>query len=316
MATLEEGFIDSSRVKQHYIDWGGRGRTIILLAGLGDSAHIYRSLAPKLAGRFRVLGLTRRGHGHSDRSESGYDLDTLVDDIRRFLEAKGIARTILVGHSFAGLEMPRFAIRYPGRVEAMVFLDALFPRLDPEPDLSGDPVLALIPTGGPTADDLVSREAYLAFGRRARPAWDRIWSTAIEAELMNRVTVREDGRVEDHYDNALMNRIFAENWPNRDSDYGRVAAPMLAIVPDGNYHQGVPHDASDELQHDADRFWRDKVLPWLRARTEVFRSAAPEARVVELDSPFHHIFIAEEDATVATIEDFLGEGAGENSVED
>jgi hypothetical protein len=47
-------------------------------------------------------------------------------------------------------------------------------------------------------------------------------------------------------------------------------------------------------------------LPWLRARTEAFRQAAPDARVVELESPYHHIFIAEEDATVAAIEDFMG----------
>jgi pimeloyl-ACP methyl ester carboxylesterase len=230
----------------------------------------------------------------------------LVEDIRRFLDSSGIDKAILVGHSFAGLEMPHFAIRYPGRAEALIYLDALFPRLEREPDLSGDPVWSLIPTGGPTARDLVSRNAYLAFCRRARPAWDHIWSPAIEAELMNRVTIREDGRLMDHHDNELINSIYVGNWPNRDPDYGRVEAPMLAIVPDGGFHQAVPHVASEALRRGADRFWRARLLPWLRARTEAFRQAAPDARVVELESPYHHIFIAEEDATVAAIEDFMG----------
>ena len=103
-----------------------------------------------------------------------------------------------------------------------------------------------------------------------------------------------------------MNRIYIENWPNREPDYGRVVAPMLAIVPDGDFHQAVPREAGDELRQDANRFWRERILPWLRQRTETFRRAAPGARVVELDSPFHHIFIAEEDATLAAIKGFFG----------
>jgi pimeloyl-ACP methyl ester carboxylesterase len=300
-----EGFFDSDGVRLHTIDWGGAGRPMVLLAGLGDTAQLYRGLAPRLAGRFRVMGLTRRGHGRSDRPDSGYDLDTFVEDIRRFLDAFGIARSILVGHSFAGLEMARFAVRYPRRVEAIVYLDALFPKLDPEPDLSGDPIWSVVPTGGPTADDLASREAYLAYYKRARPAWARIWCAAIEADLMDKVTVKDDGRLEYHHDDALMNRIYGAAWLSRNPEYDRIEAPMLAIVPDGSYHQGVPLDATDELRRAADQYWQETLLPWIRRRTEAFRQAAPTARVVELDSPYHHIFIAQEDETVRAIIDFL-----------
>jgi len=251
------------------------------------------------------MGLTRRGHGRSDRPDAGYDLDTFVEDIRRFLDGLGIERSILVGHSFAGLEMPRFAVRYPRRVEAIVYLDALFPRLDPEPDLSGDPIWSVVPTGGPTADDLASREAYLAYSKRARPAWARIWCEAIEADLMDKVTVTDDGRLEYHHDDELMNRMYKAVWPSRNPEYDRIEAPMLAIVPDGGYHQSVPLDASDELRRAADQYWQEKLLPWIRQRTEIFRQAAPTARVVELDSPYHHIFIAQEDETVRAIIDFL-----------
>jgi hypothetical protein len=80
---------------------------------------------------------------------------------------------------------------------------------------------------------------------------------------------------------------------------------MLAIVPDGGFHQGVPLDAADELRRAADQYWQEKLLPWIRQRTEIFRQAAPTVRVVELDSPYHHIFIAQEDETVRAIDDFL-----------
>jgi pimeloyl-ACP methyl ester carboxylesterase len=204
--------------------------------------------------------------------------------------------------------MPLFAIRYPQRVEAIVYLDALFPKLNPEPDLSGDPIWSVVPTGGPTADDLVSREAYLAYYRQARPAWARMWCEAIEADLMGKVTIKDDGRLAFHHDDALMNCIYQAAWSSRHPEYDKVEAPMLAIVPDGRFHQGVPLDATDELRRAADRYWEEKLLPWIRQRTEAFRQAAPTARVVELDSPYHHIFIAEEDETAKAINDFLAGG--------
>ncbi|NIM62021.1 MAG: alpha/beta fold hydrolase, partial [Acidobacteria bacterium] len=74
---------DSDGTRLHYIDYGGAGQAIVLLAGLGGTAHIFRGLAPRLAGRFRVVALTRRGHGKSERPDRGYELDTLVEDIRR-----------------------------------------------------------------------------------------------------------------------------------------------------------------------------------------------------------------------------------------
>ena len=47
------------------LDWGGPGRTLILLAQLGQTAHLYDDWALKLRGAYRVLGITRRGHGES-----------------------------------------------------------------------------------------------------------------------------------------------------------------------------------------------------------------------------------------------------------
>ena len=98
-------FIAAADVRLHALDWGSTGLPVVLLAGLGDTAQQYGGLAPRLATRHRVLGLTRRGHGRSDRPDAGYDLDTFVADIGRLMDAfeieqaGGIVTEQLVGYA-------------------------------------------------------------------------------------------------------------------------------------------------------------------------------------------------------------------------
>jgi len=108
-------FVTVNNVKLHYLDWGGKGDTLLFLHGMGATPHVYDRLAPKFTNQFRVLGLTRRGHGQSEIPETGYDTATLVEDIRQFLDALKIRRVVLAGHSFAGDELTRFGAAYPGR---------------------------------------------------------------------------------------------------------------------------------------------------------------------------------------------------------
>jgi hypothetical protein len=52
-------------VRLEVLDWGGSGPALVLLAGGGATVHQYDDLAPALAARYRVVGVTRRGHGGS-----------------------------------------------------------------------------------------------------------------------------------------------------------------------------------------------------------------------------------------------------------
>src|SRR5436190_19078367 len=122
------GFITANNVKLHYLDWGGAGETLLFLHGMGDTAHIYDQLAPKFTNQFRVLGLTRRGHGESEIPETGYDTATLVEDIRQFLDSMKIKRAVLVGHSFAGDELSRFAVVHPDHVIKVIYFDSAYDR--------------------------------------------------------------------------------------------------------------------------------------------------------------------------------------------
>jgi pimeloyl-ACP methyl ester carboxylesterase len=128
-AAPRSGFATVNGVKLHYLEWGDtRGEALLLLAGLGNDASIFETFAPKLADRFHVHALTRRGFGASDKPASGYDVATRVEDIRGFLDARGIRRVSLIGHSLAGDELTAFATAYPQRVRKVVYLDAAYNR--------------------------------------------------------------------------------------------------------------------------------------------------------------------------------------------
>jgi non-heme chloroperoxidase len=54
-------------VRLEVVDWGGHGRSVVLLAGGGDTAHVDDELAPKLTPEYHVFGITRRGFGASSK---------------------------------------------------------------------------------------------------------------------------------------------------------------------------------------------------------------------------------------------------------
>ncbi|HMH14205.1 MAG TPA: alpha/beta hydrolase [Edaphobacter sp.] len=111
-------------VKLEILDWGGSGRNLVLLAGGGNTAHVYASLAPKLAKHFHVYGITRRGAGESSAPPSGYTARQFGDDVVAVLDALHLLNPVLVGHSIAGEEMSSVSEHHPGRVSAMIYLDA------------------------------------------------------------------------------------------------------------------------------------------------------------------------------------------------
>jgi pimeloyl-ACP methyl ester carboxylesterase len=293
---FKEGLFDSDGVKLHYIEWGGSGRNLVLLPGLGGTAQIFRGLAPRLTERFRVASLTRRAQGHSERPDAGYDIDTLVDDIRRFYEHLGIEQAIVAGHSWAGIEIPWFATRYPEMVEAVIYLDAVYVLLEPRPDPAADPVLKAL-EAQPRREDMASRDAYLAFIKRGRPDLASIWCDAIEADRSDYV----DSLLRYGPATTVAAAMDAGLGAQRQPDYANVRAPALALVLAGTDHPFLPPDAPDDLRRVARNYYGTQFRPWLERRTKLFREAVPSARIIELPTSNHTMFIAMEDETVSAM---------------
>ena len=142
------------------LDWGGKGkgRTMVLLTGLGDNAHVYDQFAFQFTGEFHVIGITRRGYLPSSQARTGYDVATRARDDIAVLDALGIARAVFVGHSVAGTELTALALNHPDRVEALVYLDAY--------DLSRRFQLTDIPPAPYTEADGDSLQRYQAASQR------------------------------------------------------------------------------------------------------------------------------------------------------
>jgi non-heme chloroperoxidase len=115
-------------VRLEVLDWGGRGRPIVLLAGGGDTAHVYDELAPKLTPDYHAFGITRRGFGASSKPTTGYSAASLADDIMHVLDALKIDKPVLIGHSVAGDEMSSIGARYSNRIAGLIYVDAAWDR--------------------------------------------------------------------------------------------------------------------------------------------------------------------------------------------
>lgn len=116
-------------VKLQVLDWGGTGRPLVFLAGLGGTAHSFDTFASNFTGRYHVIGITRRGYAPSDMpapTSDSYDADRLGDDVLSVLDQLNLQNPVLVGHSFAGEEMSSVGSRFPNRVAGLIYLDAAF----------------------------------------------------------------------------------------------------------------------------------------------------------------------------------------------
>jgi len=102
--------------------WPGEGTPVLLLHGLASTRHIWDLVVPGLAG-LPVLALDQRGHGDSDRPDGPYDGATVVADALTALDAVGLSRVVVAGHSWGAWTALRLAAAAPSRVLAVVCVD-------------------------------------------------------------------------------------------------------------------------------------------------------------------------------------------------
>jgi non-heme chloroperoxidase len=111
-------------VRLEVLDWGGSGKALVLLAGGGDTAHVFDDFAPKLTTHNHVYGITRRGFGASGYADAENVSERLGEDVLAVIDALKLDNAIFVGHSIAGAELSWIANHYPNRVAGVVYLEA------------------------------------------------------------------------------------------------------------------------------------------------------------------------------------------------
>jgi non-heme chloroperoxidase len=111
-------------------EWGSGAPVVFTHAwGLRSDEWDYQVPALAEAG-LRCVLYDRRGHGRSDRPATGYDFDTLADDLAAVIENLDLRDVTLVGHSLGTRELIRYLTRHgDARVARMVLVAPTTPAL-------------------------------------------------------------------------------------------------------------------------------------------------------------------------------------------
>lgn len=99
---------------------------IILLHGLMMNGACWTPLAQALEKDYDVVMPDARGHGHSGAPDHGYLYDDLAADVMSLIDALGLAKPVLLGHSMGGMTAAMVASRNPKRLRGLVLADPTF----------------------------------------------------------------------------------------------------------------------------------------------------------------------------------------------
>jgi non-heme chloroperoxidase len=299
-------------VQLEVLDWGGSGPAVVLLAGSGNTAHVFDDFAPKLSDCCHVYGITRRGFGSSSHPPTGYDDQRLADDALKVLDAMHLERPVLAGHSMAGGELTTIGRQHSERIAGLIYLDA---TTDP----AGDPSMS--------DPEFVAAEKNLPDALRQPPAMDRSSVGAFQAsrrrinqgafpesEARQAFAVLPDGRLGQYKASTRdINEAIGRGQIKRD--YSNIRVPVLAFI---NYPR-PPGDPQSSTVIVDDREYqplnddeRAAIIAYAQVerkrfdqRTATFKRSVPSARVVELPGAGHYLFLTREAEVLSGMHSFV-----------
>jgi pimeloyl-ACP methyl ester carboxylesterase len=280
-------------VQLEVLDWGGTGETLVLLAGMGDNAHVFDQFAYQFTDRFHVIGITRRGFGRSSQPAHGYDLATRARDDMAVLDKLNISQAVFVGHSIAGTELSKLGAAYPDRVKKLVYLDGLDNASGGWANLPQPP---LPPEN--TVEELESVQRLAAALARSDGHRKPL------AAICNMIRTGPSGRVLGAITPPDISRKILEGL--QPAEYDRIQAPALGIFNKITPRYRLPYYGSlgPAQQKELDRSI-ESLSKWVEGAIQRFRSGVKSSRVVELHDTNHYVYINEEALVVREMRKFL-----------
>ncbi|MGQ0542141.1 MAG: alpha/beta fold hydrolase [Blastocatellia bacterium] len=123
------GDVKKNRIKlknglmMSYVESGpADGPVLVLLHGITDSSLSYSRVLPLIDKRYRVLAIDQRGHGDTDKPDSGYEMKDFAADVAAFMDAKGVTKAVVVGHSMGSFVAMQTALDFSQRVGRLVLI--------------------------------------------------------------------------------------------------------------------------------------------------------------------------------------------------
>jgi pimeloyl-ACP methyl ester carboxylesterase len=247
--------------------WSGTGAAVLLLHGLASTRRFWDLVVPGLAG-LPVVTLDQRGHGGSDRPAGPYDGATVVADVLTALDALGLSRVVVVGHSWGATTALRLAADAPQRVLAAVAVDGGLGSLHAIAPARAEVRALLTPPRTALPPDELTR--LLAGGPLA--AW---WSPAVEQAVLPLFEVGDDGlaraRLPFDAHMAILDDLLDTD---HDDLHRRVTCPawLVACVPPRGgevVDDGMATAKDDALARATQLLARPRTLRWQGAVHDV-----------------------------------------------
>ena len=122
---------------KHALIETGSGEPLILLHGNGESKEYFEFQIPYFAKDYRVIAIDTRGHGGTPKGTKPFKLWQFAEDLKDFMEEKGIEKANILGFSDGGNIAVLFALKYPEKVDRLILNGAnIFPEGLAEPGYS------------------------------------------------------------------------------------------------------------------------------------------------------------------------------------
>jgi len=170
----QSGYTDANGIRIHYHRTGGDKPPLVLLHGITDNGLCWGRLARVLEADYDVVMVDARGHGLSDKPESGYTSDDYAADIAGLIESLDLGPAIVMGHSLGAVTAATVAAGHPHRVTGAVLEDPpWYDESDPQTMMSPEQVAEWM--AGWRADLIaqqqLSEDEIIAAGREQSPRW-------------------------------------------------------------------------------------------------------------------------------------------------
>jgi pimeloyl-ACP methyl ester carboxylesterase len=300
-----------NNVKLEVLDWGGSGRPVVLLTGLGNDAHVYDQFAPKLTGAYHVYGITRRGFGASSvpvPTGNAYDADRLGDDVLAVIDSLKLNKPVLVGHSIAGEELSSVGSRHPEKVSGLIYLDAAQPyafydRERGDFDLDWKEIQKKV-------EQIKNAPMLVGKTQAAASTIRELLDTSLPAFERD---LREVQQNSETMPEALRAYLASQSMPRPPTPgpfaaiiagtqkYTSIPVPILAIF-------ALPYDLAPGAPRDptARAAFKASEEAFIEAQAKAIERGSPSARVVRIPNADHYVFQSNEADVLREMNAFIG----------
>lgn len=227
-----DGFVSANGLQLHYRRWSPAEPLpylppVLLLHGLASASRIWDLIAPLLAERgYVATAFDQRGHGESEKPNTGYDFATIVADDASAVQTLDIVHPIVIGHSWGATVALQYAATYPDQVSALVLVDGATNQLSLRPNWSREQAIRDL---APPRFAGTPREVFLS--RIRNGPLEQLWMPQFEDIVLHIVQLRDDDTVAPRLDFENHLQIIGAMWDQPTFDlYQQVTCPVTLIV--------------------------------------------------------------------------------------